>query len=619
MVQAAVIDRRRVESLGPAERLVQALITHGDHLVHHRPGVVFEQASSPLGVRWFPATVRDGVVFRLAKEGRKRTEHRVGALLPDGRVEHAGARAEYRAPGLFEEAAVWMVRQIAEVWKLDNEFVARWASWAFEQEHRDLKVALTAFLLVQPRAGDPITEDGQVLFHDEDHRAVGEAMCLRRKKGRDLSPKMLLRVGDVLRLEGVAEIHRELGFGRSARRAPMGRYAKAVTKWLAHRERNERMLEGLVRAGYRRTVMALARRVGYRPASPRFFEILRWKQKQAPDGRRAMSIGVELAEAPSWAGLSEAQICARVIEERPAFKRLVGLVPSELGLTRAIVAAAVEAGCLTDAELVIYTPTLEELGLLGHGPVAERWLEATTRAENQRAAHVAERVKSKELATRLEDAADAALQKAVASAARGLRVYVAVDTSGSMEGAIEEAKRYLGRFLQGFALERTHVCVFDTNARPVTIPHASARGVAHAFASFAAGGGTSHGSAFRDVFAKHPPKDDEDALVLFVGDQQESGIFEYAVRNSGLNPVAFGFLEVPGRMGRAYRAVEDTASALGIPCFAIDADMFGDAYAVGRTLRHLVASTPVRAGGAKRVSLVETILQTRLLEKPVWA
>lgn len=609
MVQAVAIDPRRVESLGPAERLVQALITHGDHLVHHRPGVVVEDASSPLGVRWYPATVRDGVVFRLGKQGKKTVEHRVGPL----------ADVDYRAPGFFEEAAVWMYRQIAEVWKLDNEFVARWASWAFAQEHRDLKVALTAFLLVQPRAGDPVREHGEVLFHDDDHRSVGEAMCLLRRKRRDLSPKMLLRVGDLLKLEGVAAINRELGFGRSARRPPMGRYAKVVTKWLEHRERNERMLEGLVRAGYRRTVMALARRVGYRPLSPRFFELLRWKQKQAADGRRDVAIGVALSEAPSFEGLTEAQICARVVAERPAFKRLVGMVPQELGLTRAVVAAAVEAGCLTDADLVIYTPTLEELGLLSHGPVAERWLEATTRVEDQRAAHVAERVKSKEVATRLEDAADAALQEAVAEVTRALRVYVAVDVSGSMEGAIEQAKAYLAKFLQGFPLERTHVAVFNTKAREVTIPHASARGVAHAFAGFSAGGGTAHGAAFTSVFAKHPPAADEDALVLFVGDQQEAGIFEYAVTSSGVKPVAFGFLEVPGRMGRAYRCVEDTAAALGVPCFAIDADMFGDAYAVGRTLRHLVASTPVRAGGAKRVSLVETILETRLLEKPAWA
>ncbi|MCA9611108.1 MAG: VWA domain-containing protein, partial [Myxococcales bacterium] len=359
-------------------------------------------------------------------------------------------------------------------------------------------------------------------------------------------------------------------------------------------------------------------RVGYKPLTPRFFELLRWKQTQATDGRRAIAIGAEVTAVETLAGLGEASICAWIVAERPSFKRLVGMLPAEVGLTRAIVAASVEAGVISDTELVILTPTLEDLGLLGPGPIAERWRAATDRVENQRAAHIATRVRSKETAERLEAAADAALAKAVATESRDLRVYVAVDISGSMSGAIEKAKGYLAQFLQGFALPRLHVCVFDTKARPVTIRHASARGVEHAFAGFIAGGGTNHAAAFTDVFRHHPPAAGEDALVLFVGDQQESGSFEKAVADAGIHPVAFGFLNVPGVCGVGYQAVERTAAALDVPCFPIDEGMFGDAYAVTRTLRHLIASTPVRAG-VKRETLFDAIAKTPLLEKPVWA
>jgi len=616
----AHVDPRRVESLGPAERLIQTLLTHGDHLVHNRPGVVTADPTSPTGARWTPATVRDGVVFALGRRGRATVERRLGALDASGRVlDGDRVVAEYRTPGLNREAAEWMYRQIAAVWRLDNELAARWASWAFAQEHRDLKVALAAFMLVQSRAGEPVREDGEILFEDEDFRAVGEAMCLRRMAGRDLSPRLLLRVGDLLRLPEVAAVNRELGFGRSARAAPTGRYRKAVTKWLRHREHNPRMLQGLVKAGYRRTVMKLARRVGYKPLTPAFFETLRWKQKQATDGRRSIAIGVELAAADTFAGLTEAEICARVVAERPSFKRIVGLLPAEIGLTRAIVAAAVEAGCVSDAELVILTPTLEDLGLLHAGPIAERWLEATERAENQRAAHIATRVRSKATAERLEAAADEALAKAVQAEQKGLRVYVAVDKSGSMTGAIESAKRYLAQFLQGFALDALHVCVFDTTAREVRIRHASKRGVEHAFAGFSAGGGTRHAASFADVFAAHPPADDEDSIVIFVGDQQESGVFVEAVERSGVRPVAFGFLEVTGGWGGNERAVERTAAELGIPCFRIEETTFDDAYAVTRTLRHLIASTPVGVSTPNRITMVETVLSTPLLSKPVWA
>lgn len=614
------VDPRRVESLGPAERLIQTLLTHGDHLVHNRPGVVTADPTSPTGARWIPATVRDGVVFALDRRGRQSVERRLGALDASGRVlDGDRVVAEYRTPGLNREAADWMYRQIAAVWSLDNELAARWASWAFAQEHRDLKVALAAFMLVQSRAGEPVREDGEVLFEDEDFRAVGEAMCLRRAAGSDLSPRLLLRVGDLLRLPEVAKVNRELGFGRSARAAPTGRYDKAVTKWLRHREHNPRMLEGLVKAGYRRTVMKLARRVGYKPLTPAFFETLRWKQKQAEDGRRSIAIGVELAAADTFAGLTEAEICERVVVERPSFKRIVGRLPAEIGLTRAIMAAAVEAGCVSDAELVILTPTLEDLGLLHAGPIAERWLEATDRAENQRAAHIAERVRSKATAERLEAAADQALAKAVQAEQRGLRVYVAVDKSGSMTGAIESAKRYLAQFLQGLSLDALHVCVFDTTAREVTIRHPSKRGVEHAFAGFTAGGGTRHAASFSDVFVEHPPADDEDSIVIFVGDQQEHGVFVQAVERSGVRPVAFGFIEVTGGWGGDERAVEKTAAELGIPCFRIEETTFDDAYAVARTLRHLIASTPVGASSRHRVSMVETVLATPLLTKPIWA
>ncbi|MCB9792722.1 MAG: VWA domain-containing protein [Alphaproteobacteria bacterium] len=614
-------DNLRVESLGPAERILQALLNSTDHLVHHRPGVVERDGVSPVGHRWSPATVRNGSVYKLSKKGRGSEEIFVGTLAEDGVTITRNRQpvARYQRPGLYTEAAVWLYEQIATVWHLDNDFAARWASWAFAQDHRDLKVALAAFMLVQSRSGEPVIEDGELLFHDDDHRAVGEAMCLiRRRDGKDLNPKLLLRVGDLLRLDGVAQLNRRLGFGRSTRSAPLGRWPKVVTRWLRHREQNPKMLQGLVRAGYRRTVTQLCRRVGYKPLTPRFFELLRWKQSQSGDGRRSLALGVELAAAETWDGLSEREICERVVSERPAWKRIVGMIPAEIGLTRAIVAAAIESGCASDADLIVMTPTLEDLDLLKVTSIGERWLEASEKAENQRAASVARRVRKKETAEKLQAAADAALQRTVAEATRGLRVYVAVDISGSMGPAIDQAKGYLASFLQGFPLDQLHVCVFNTSAREVVIRHPSAKGVEHAFKGFRAGGGTSHASAF-DVLRQRRPAPDEDALILWVGDQQEHGQFAQRVQASGLNPVAFGFLEVKTRWPNTLKCIEATATALNIPCFRLDEAMFGDSYAVSRTLRRLIESTPVGSRPVERKLLVETILETPLLTRPLWA
>ncbi|MEQ1503450.1 MAG: vWA domain-containing protein [Myxococcota bacterium] len=611
----------RIEALGPAERLIATLLAHADHLVHNRPGIVVPDPSSVTGVQWSPVTWRDEdgarVVYKLVKG---KPPVRLGTMGADGRVRDGDRRVgDYRRPGLFPEVAAWMWRQIAAVWTLDNEFAARWASWSFGQEHRDLKVALAAFMLVQTRSGEPVRDaDGTVVFRDDDFREIGEAMVLiRRKDGKDLNPKLLLRVGELLELPVIAAINRELGFGRSARNPALGRWPKAVEKWLRHREQNPALLDGLVNAGFRTTVMALAQKVKYKPESPAFFAKLRWKQKQAADGRRQLAIGVAVSAAESWAEKSEAEICEAIVATRPSFKRVVGMVPPSIGLTRAIVAASVEAGSLSDTDLLIFTPTLEALGLLEVPSVKTRWERAVGAAENQRAAHVAERVSRKEVKDALVASADAAVGKAVAEVVRGLRIYFLVDISGSMGQAIETAITYVTKLLGGFPLDKLHVAVFNTVGREIAIKHASSVGVAAAFRGITAGGGTDYGAGVLALRDKRPAADEE-ALFVFVGDEQASE-FDRAVRESGLNPIAFGLLKVSG--GEADRAVRETASRLRIPWFPLDEKIFADPYAVTRTLRTLIASVPVStvAASPTRVALVDTILKTDLLHKPVWA
>ena len=645
------------ENLGPAERIIQALLSYTDHLYHGRPGMIVPDGRTKVGVRWEPVThkVEEGnkVVYLLTKQGKKTIRTRVGLLQEDGRIlDGAVQKGIYRPAGLFPEVAAWMYRQVAEVWKLDNEFAARWASYAFGQEHRDLKVVLAAFMLCQSRKGDPVKSgEGKVEFFDDDFRDIGEAMILLhskqdkadkkgkadkdkadKKESRDLNPKLLLRIHDLLTLPEVAAINRELGFGRSARKPFLGRWEKAVEKWLRYREQNPKILEGLVQAGYRTTVMDLARHVGYKPETAKFFWVLRWKQAQTEDGRRGLAIGAEVKAAETWEGLSEEAICQKITKDKPNFKRIVGLLPKDVGLTRAIVAAAIDAGSLSSKDLIIATPTLEELGLLQIQEYRERWEKATKAAEDMRAANIASRVKSKEIQEKLQEAADTAAQKAVEEVMRDMRVYVIVDISGSMEGAIEKAKQYITKFLPAFPLDHLHVSVFNSSGREVTIKHASAAGVENAFRGIRASGSTSYGEGVRALSA-HKPKDNEDTIFVFFGDEEQNETFERHVEASGLRPMAFGFVKVQGtgaggtwaaQFRQEYFAVRNTAARLGIPCVMLDEAIFNDAYAVPRTLRNLIAATPVgvvpRAQvAAPRLTLVDTILKTPLLQKPAWA
>lgn len=643
------------ENLGAAERLIQALLAYSDHMYHNRPGIVTPAPGSVTGVLWQPAvckvdTVNDVAttnVYRLdkrgggavaaapkgkgkGKKGPKTVTIKtlVGGYNLDGTVRGPDGRklAEFRYPGIFPEVAVWAYQQVAEVWKLDNEFAARWASYAFgdKQTSRDLKAVLAAFMLCQSRKGEPVFENGKIVFHDEDYRDVGEAMALL-PNGFDL--KLLLRLREVLELEGVAKINRELGFGRSARERPLGRWPKVAAKWLRFREQNPKVLDGLIKAGFQRSVRKLVKGIGYKPAGPDFYKKLRWNQAQASDGRRALAIGEKVDAAETWAGLSEAEICERIVKDKPSFKRIVGMLQD--GLTRAVVMAAIESGSLSDKDLIIFAPTLEELGLHKVQEVQDRLAKALRNAEDQRAANIARNVQSKEVKEALQAGADNAVKAAVAEVVKGIRVYFMIDISQSMQGAIEEAKRHIEKFLGGFPQDQLHICVFNTSGREITLKHASAAGVSQAFRGITAGGGTDYGAGIR-ALQGHKPKADEDVLFIFVGDEGHNGAggghggsdFVKSVQDSGLNPMAIGLVPVVSpQYGRA-NCVRETAAKVGIPCFEIGAATFEDPYAIPRTLRALVAATPVGRTAAVapvRVTLVDTIMKTPLLKKPVWA
>jgi hypothetical protein len=622
MVQAQVqVDPQRLEALGPAERILSTLTRYTDHLVHNRPGLVVEDRRANIGVRWEHALWKleggQKVVYK------RKPRDKVGVMDDDKQIRNDAGQVigRFQDPGLYPEAVAWIYKQMAEIWRMDNELAARFASFAWGEDHRDMKCVLAAFMLCQTRSGEPVKENGEVQFFDDDFRAVGEAMVLLRAKG-DINPKMLLRIRDILKLPEIAEINRDMGFAKSARNPCMGRYNLAVQKWLRSKDQNPKLLHGLMKANFRTTVKTLACAVGYK-GSPKFYEILRWKQKQAKDGRREVAIGAKVKAAEDWTDLSEAEICERIVRKRMNFKHVVGLLPAEVGLTRAIMMAVIEAGQLSDTDLLIYAPTLEELGLHTVPAVQDRLDKAAQEARDQRAANIATRVKSKALTEKLQEASDTATAKAMEKATRNMRLYWVIDKSGSMRQSLDQAKNCLKKCLGGFPGDRTHISVFNSMGTEITLKAPTAAGVEQAFRGHRAGGMTSYAEGFKAV-AHHKPAADEDALPIFVGDECDGDLRKLlrVIRESGINPVAFGLLKVPGGRGTI---VTDAARELGIPCFPIELELFNDPYTITRTLANLIEATPVGTGqtgyreAAPRKTLVQRILETPLLEKPAWA
>ncbi len=568
--------------LGPAERLLDLVLNSSAHLWHNRPGV-------DVGGIWH------------AKKSLK----------------GQATRGTPVAPGLFVPAAALLYGKLLDIYLVNPLLAAHFASYALTQtEWRDLKVACAALCLVQPHAGEPVRDEhGEVSFHDDDYRAVGEAMLLfyDKKSTRMMTPKSVLRVGELLETPAIAELNRAAGFGDPAAARPiMGRWPKAASKWLAVREKNPQLLAGLVKAGYKETIKKLARKIGYKPESQAFFEILGWKQKQAVSGHRTLGLtDLKLERRGRFDDLSEIEICETIVDQKLSFKEVVGRLPKELGLTPAIMATLVPS--LSDRDLRLMTPTLEELGLMADADIRARWEAAIAGATDQRSLNVAKNVKSKEVRDKLVEAADVAVQKAAAEAsADDVHVMFLIDKSGSMQGAIEQSKEALSRILAGFSPERVHVACFDTMGTVLRPKAASRAAVQHMLAGIQAAGGTMHGAAVRALHAAgvRIPTGHR-LLVIVVGDEAgETGAsLAETFRACGYQPGALAIL-VNVSVTRGL-TVRDCARALAVGISEIEIASLEDPYQVPRVIRALLdtpAATPARS-----TAWVEKVMAVPLL------
>jgi hypothetical protein len=564
--------------LGPAERLLDLVLDGSAHLWHNRPGLEVN------GV-WRPR--------------RKRA---------------AGTPVK---PGLFVPAAAQLYSRLLEIYQLNQELAARFASYALrETDWRDLKVACCALMLVQGRHGEAVRDDdGSVAFHDDDYREVGEAMLLyyEKKSTRMLTPKAVLRVAELLEVPAIADLNRIAGFGDpNAKKAPLGRWQRAATKWLRFRERNLPMLQGLSQAGFKETIKKLARKVGYKPEAAAFFAVLGWKQKQAAGGHRTLGLdGLELQKRERFDGLSEVEICEAIEQNKLAYKEVVGRLPKDVGLTPAILVALLPS--LSDRDLRIMTPTLEQLGLLAEPVIRNRWEAAISTATDQRALNVAKNVKGKAVREKLEEAADVAARKAVESVAdERLHVMFLIDKSGSMEGAIAQSKEALIRILAGFPLARLHIAAFDTMGTVLAPKAASRVAVEHMLAPLRAAGGTMYSAgvmALAHAGVRIPA--DRKLVVIAVGDEwgEEGAQLARAFNQAGY-PVAAMALIVNVATQRG-TTVRDGARALGCPFSEVQIAQLEDPYQVPRVLQALLDAP--RAGPTPSFGLVERIMKTPIL------
>ena len=152
-----------------------------------------------------------------------------------------------------------------------------------------------------------------------------------------------------------------------ARPLPVAEFEAAAQRYFGKHAREmtlqeAAMLAGLAKAGYKETIKKIARKIGYKPDSQVFFEALGWKQKQAEGGHREVGLfDLKITKKQSFESLSEAEICEAIVDQKLGFKDAVGRLPKGMGLTPAIMVTLLPS--LSDRDLRILTPTIEELGV----------------------------------------------------------------------------------------------------------------------------------------------------------------------------------------------------------------------------------------------------------------
>src|SRR5205823_14111261 len=129
-----------------------------------------------------------------------------------------------------------------------------------------------------------------------------------------------------------------------------------------------------------------------KPESAAFFGVLGWKQKQASGGHRTLGLtGLELQKRERFDGLAEVEICETIVTQKLSYKDVVGRLPKDVGLTPAIMVACLPS--LSDRDLRILTPTLEEMGLMTEPEIRKRWEKAIAESTDQRALNIAKNVR----------------------------------------------------------------------------------------------------------------------------------------------------------------------------------------------------------------------------------
>lgn len=320
------------------------------------------------------------------------------------------------------------------------------------------------------------------LSNFEGHRDAGLALL------RELPPYEVQRVVDFVkgRVEKKGGKSERWGLFRNVPRS----MTTEVERYLREREADAIRFDGAVlhaRKSLKRLYAALHVKPG-----PRAQAIL-FDDRPPEDSRLAVLKKIAKSEDPG-------EQAALIAEHRIPYRVASSVVKQ---MTPAVLAALVDA--MSAQELINNLASLQRRGANDHPEIAkliEEKLEGAKSAKRVAAFKPKEAAKAAPLDARTqEQLAEISQRQARAKGTIKRSTAILVDKSGSMEQAIEVAKR-LGSMVAGIMEAPLHVFAFDTLAYPIAAAGAELKAWEKAFAGIKAGGGTSCGVAVDAMIRK---------------------------------------------------------------------------------------------------------------------
>lgn len=485
---------------------------------------------------------------------------------------------------LQEDKLEAVLKNFAELAEKDPLFLAHFTSYAFKKlDSKDLKVVATFMNSLSDADGTPFSPGSE--FKKPNWRTISQAAFI------ELDPKLALRV---LKL---ANTKRTIGSKTNG--THFSRHMKtAAEKYVRYREANPRMLEGIKKAGFANTLKSIYRIARVAP-SPEAVQILRWKQKPGFPGS---NVEIKKSETFNFKGLSDLEIATKIRTERLKPQATLGALPEKIS---PVIAAAILEQCTGD-QAVVLTSLFEDQGLLKHEEVRKVYDEKIRTAKQ--ALDRVERIKQD-----LDETTKAVLREAKADVRKQQvgnigKVFVHIDISGSMQGAIEVAKEKGSIFAECVQNPEENFFwgVFNGHGGVLNRPTKFTKdGFKAVLYGVRAGGSTNCFALFH-----HARQQGCDTDIFLTDGAHTDGNAEVLLRNYIAQGGTLPKQVVIVKCGTQYsRDLENGFKAVGVPVSVIEERQLSESALVTQAIRSAVLGANV---------VIEEILKTPLLSLPKW-